>query len=252
MLKHKDRGPRRAMSRCKGCDRSETARGLSRAKIFDRPNLSAHPGRLNTCRVAAAAHGAHRDHRMDKNAAPNALADPRLREDKPHPDRLAAPALCGSSVRSCPPPSRGQALDRKHMPASDHRLGRTAPAIDQAFGRHLIVGQKATEANFPRSTAFTQLAQTYVLTRNHAFEKHRPPLSKRRSRKWPSDRLSSDMATPRSDSKCRARNHSSASGRHRKSSQSQSDAQRCVHPRLRGDRLLLENPLSRFALASQR
>ena len=78
-----------------------------------------------------------------------------------------------------PPPSRGhasrgQALDRKHMPSSHDRLGLIAPAIDQTFHRHLLVGQKATEANVPRSVAFTQLAQTYVLTRNHAFEQHRP------------------------------------------------------------------------------
>ena len=102
----------------------------------------------------------------------------------------------------------GGILDRQDMPAGNRRSRLIAPALDQAFHRHLVVGQQAMEPDLLLPFALTQPAQANVLARDHASEQHPPLLSRRRSRNWPSDRLSIDMATPRIDvKKCRRQNH---------------------------------------------
>ena len=141
---------------------------------------------------AAAVAGVHRHHRMHQHAAAYTLTD--LTQTAPPLGRRVEVELA-------------RILNRQHVPAGHSRPGLFAPALDQALDRHLLVGQKTPETNFSRTAALAQPAQAYALARHHAFEQHRPPLSRRRSRNRPNDIFSSDMATPRRDSKCCPRNH---------------------------------------------
>jgi hypothetical protein len=65
-------------------------------------------------------------------------------------------------------------LDRQHMPGGRRRTRLFAPAFNQAFDRHFIVGQQAMETELLRPLALAQRAHTNVLARDHAIEQHRP------------------------------------------------------------------------------
>ncbi len=88
-------------------------------------------------------------------------------------------------------------LDGDHMPARHGRNRPRAPAVDQAGDRHILVGEKPTEAHLPRPIAGAEPTQASALARDHAFEQRRPLLLSRRSRNSPNDRLSFNIATPR-------------------------------------------------------
>src|SRR5262249_35380629 len=63
-----------------------------------------------------------------------------------------------------------------------HRGDRAfAPAFDDPLRCHLVVAQKAIEPHFQRTILLGEPPQADILARDHASDKRRPPLSRRRS-----------------------------------------------------------------------
>ena len=148
----------------------------------------------------AAVVGVHGHHCMHQKAAARAFPD--LAEAAP-------PAGLGLEV------DLARILDGQHVPAGRSGDGLFAPARDQAIGRHLLVGQEAPKSNLSGAAALAEFAQADRSAHDHAIEQYSPLLSRRLSPNWPSDRFSSDMTTPRSDSTCRRQNHTSELARER-------------------------------------
>src|SRR5271166_3373828 len=121
-------------------------------------------------------------------------------------------------------------LDGDHMSTRHSRSRLLAPAGDQALDRHILVGEKPTEAHLPRPIVRAEPTQASALTRDHAFEQRRPLLSSRRSRNSPNDRLSFDIATPRINEVSLKESQTRLGPPDQKSKLSQSAAApRCVH-----------------------
>src|SRR6185369_13626049 len=92
------------------------------------------------------------------------------------------PALC----RRCEVDLTG-VLDGQHMAAFCRGNRAVAPAFDDALCRHLGIAEKPVEPHLPGAVTLRKPAQTDIFARDHAFDKRRPPLSRRRSPNRPSD-----------------------------------------------------------------
>jgi hypothetical protein len=83
--------------------------------------------------------------------------------------------------------------DRRRVAAGDGVAGLLAPALDQPLDRHILVGEKMAERDFDGAGAGGQFAQAQALARDDRIEKLAPLLSRRRSRKRPSNDLGSGV-----------------------------------------------------------
>ena len=90
-------------------------------------------------------------------------------------------------------------LDRQHMPASRRHGGLITPPLDQPINGHARICEKSPKPNLQRPLPIPQLTHANYRARNHALEKHRPLLSRRRSPNRPNDTFSSNIATLRVD-----------------------------------------------------
>jgi len=114
-----------------------------------------------------------------------------------------APALC----RRCEVDLTG-VLDGQHMAAFCRGNRAVAPAFDDALCRHFGIAEKPVEPHLPGAVTLRKPAQTDIFARDNAFDKRRPPLSRRRSPNRPSDQSICDsIETPLPKLKCRNRNH---------------------------------------------
>jgi hypothetical protein len=135
----------------------------------------------------------HRQQRMQQNAVVIALAD----FPKPAPASRRGVEVDLAGV-----------LDRQHMAACDRRNRTFTPAFDDPFRRHLVVAEKAVEPHFQRTVAPGKPPQAHILARDHASDKRRPPLSRRRSPNRPNvQSIRDNMVAPPPKLKCRNRNH---------------------------------------------
>ena len=174
-----------------------------------RPNLPAKQAEAN------AILGVHRKHRMQQHAAAVAFAD------LPKP----APAPCGGGEVDL-----AGVLNREHVTTFRRRRRAFAPALDHTRDRDLVVAEKAIEPHLLGTAAFRQPPQADILARDHAFEKRRPPLSRRRSPNRPSDHVvCASMSTPRKSRSASQRNTPSYPFGILNRQTSQSVAPRCVH-----------------------
>jgi hypothetical protein len=137
-----------------------------------RPNLA---GNQTQACVTVGIHG---DHRMQQQAVSGALAN------------LAQPAPAlglGSKVDfTC-------VLDRQYVAASRCNRRLFAPACQQRFQAHVLIGEKPAIADDLGSIAIRRSPQTRTGARDHAFEQGRPPLSRRPSPNRPTLNCSSNI-----------------------------------------------------------
>src|SRR5882757_8765949 len=93
-------------------------------------------------------------------------------------------------------------LNRQNMTAGDRRNCAFSPAFDDPLGCHLVIAEKAVEPHLDRAVSLGAVSlgetpQAYVLARDHASDKRRPPLSRRRSPNRPNVQSTRDnMAAP--------------------------------------------------------
>ena len=77
-------------------------------------------------------------------------------------------------------------LDRQHVPPGAGRTGDHAPSRDNPFGCHFLIGEEPIGLQLAAAPA-AEPTQGDRFARHHAFEDRRPPLSRRRSPKVPSE-----------------------------------------------------------------
>ena len=130
---------------------------------------------------AGVALGIQRQHRMQQQAAADALAN--LTQP--------APSLGGGLKIDLT-----RVLDRQHMPAGRRNPGPFAPAREQCAQCHLLVGEKPIILDDLRTMSPRRPPQTGACTRDHAFEQRRPPLSRRRSPNRAKKYCSSNILAP--------------------------------------------------------
>ena len=137
--------------------------------------------------------GVYRQHRVQQHPVDVALGG--LSEPAPALGRRCEVDLTG-------------VLDRQHMAAFCRGNRALAPAFDDALCRHLGIAEKPVEPHLPGAVTLRKPAQTDIFARDHAFDKRRPPLSRRRSPNRPNDQSICDsIPTPLPKPKCRNRNH---------------------------------------------
>ncbi|MGY4471366.1 hypothetical protein ACVWWK_007075 [Bradyrhizobium sp. LB9.1b] len=135
----------------------------------------------------------HRQQRVQQHAVVIALAD------FPKP---ATALRCGLEV------DLTGVLDRQNVAALDSCNRAFTPAFDDPLRCHLVMTEKAVEPHLQVTVSSRKLPQADILASNHASDKRRPPLSRRRSPNRPSvQSIRDSMAAPPSDQKCRHRDH---------------------------------------------
>ena len=83
------------------------------------------------------------------------------------------------------------------MPARSGNPRLIAPPLDQFSDCHAYIGQKSPKTHIFGPASLRQLTHAHIPARNHALEKRRPLLSRRRSPNRPSDHSILTMATLR-------------------------------------------------------
>src|SRR6266702_4750728 len=81
-------------------------------------------------------------------------------------------------------------LDRQDVTVTNRNPRLLAPAFNPFFNRHPSIGHETPEAHLLTPHTACDPAQTNAARTKHATEKRRPPLSRRRSPKRPSDQFS--------------------------------------------------------------
>jgi hypothetical protein len=88
-------------------------------------------------------------------------------------------------------------LDRQNVAALDRRNRAFTPAFDNPLRRHLGMAEKAVEPHLQATVTLGKLPQADILASNHASDKRRPPLSRRRSPNRPNvQSIRENMAAP--------------------------------------------------------
>src|SRR5262249_9075915 len=128
-----------------------------------------------------------------------------VRINRHHGVQQQAPSAALGFAQSAPASRSGAeidlagVLDRQHMPPTDRHAGLITPSVDQSINCHSRVRDKAPKTDLLSPLPIPKLAQANCGMRNHALEKHRPLLSRRRSPNRPNDTSSSDITTLRVD-----------------------------------------------------